>query len=129
MSAFANKFHCGIRAAAVVLAVAATALVAAPAAKADFGFATFSVYVKASGGAANATGVKGAKRSGTGKYYVQFMRDVRNCVYVASVRGKSGGQVSIKPTPGNPSRLQFFTFSKTGSAKNQPFEVIVSCNY
>ncbi|MEJ8570518.1 hypothetical protein, partial [Microbaculum marinum] len=127
VSTFSSDLRAGIGPAAILIALTVIFAVP-PAAEANFGVATFSVSVKRDGGAFDGNGVKGAARTGTGRYYVQFMRDVSHCMYAASVRGKNGGQVSIKQRAGNPQRLRFFTFSRDGEPRDLPFDVTVSCN-
>lgn len=99
-----------------------------PATKAwSFGFATFSAVVNPNGNTARGAGVQSSSRTSEGRYVVRFTRNVKKCAFVASVKGKNGGQASVTPVPNKGRRLRVDTFSKNGQRTDLSFVLLVSC--
>ena len=80
-------------------------------------------------------GVTSAARTAVGRYQVIFNRDVRGCVYVATVgdtsaAGPPGGGASVRSLPTNVNGVDIRTVAYNSSGDvlaNRPFHLIVSC--
>jgi hypothetical protein len=112
---------------AVALA-AGLALLPAAAGAQGAGFASYSATVNAAGSIVFASGVQSSARPAKGGYVVQFTREVTGCAFLATPIGKTGGQASVSPVPGQPTAVAIATFSKTGKRSNRPFVLLVSCS-
>ena len=67
-----------------------------------------------------------------GQYQVIFDRDVRQCVYVATLGDESAaapgtGQVSVTSLASTVNGVRVFTRDSAGAAANRSFHLIVSC--
>jgi hypothetical protein len=84
------------------------------------------------GGTVRARGVTSSARSGDGQYQVVFDRDVRNCVYAAtlgdeSAAGAGNGQISVTSAAANVNAVRVVTRNSNGANENRSFHLIVSC--
>jgi hypothetical protein len=84
------------------------------------------------GGTVRGRGATSSARVGTGIYEVIFDRDVRACVYVAtlgdeSAAGPGNGQVSVTSAPGNVNGVRVRTRNSAGADDDRSFHLIVSC--
>ena len=76
--------------------------------------------------------VASSAQTGPGQYQVIFDRDVRNCVYAAtlgdeSAAGPGNGQISVTSAAANVNGVRVVTRNSAGEAENRSFHVIVSC--
>jgi len=80
-------------------------------------------------------GVTSAARTAAGRYQVIFNRDVRGCVYVATVgdtsaAGPPAGTASVRSLPSNVNGVDVRTvdYNTNGDVlTNKPFHLVVSC--
>ena len=84
------------------------------------------------GGTVRGRGVASSARSGDGQYQVVFDRDVRNCVYAAtlgdeSAAGAGNGQISVTSAAANVNAVRVVTRNSNGANENRSFHLIVSC--
>jgi hypothetical protein len=112
-------------------AVAESKLGPVPSAGVGGGLAHQAV-VSSAGAIVRARGVTSAVRVNTGRYQVILDRDVRGCVYVASV-GDVGaatppaGEASTSALATNVNGVVVRTRSQNGALANRPFHLLVSC--
>ena len=69
---------------------------------------------------------------GTGRYQVIFNRDMRGCVYSATVGDPSAaapghGTAAVASLATIPTGVAVRTFNETGALANRAFHLIVSC--
>ena len=88
--------------------------------------------VAANGSTVRARGVTSTARTATGQYQVILDRDVRACVYVATLGDESAsapgtGQVSVTSLASTVNGVRVFTRDSAGAAANRSFHLIVSC--
>jgi hypothetical protein len=88
--------------------------------------------VTAAGLVARARGVSSASRTAAGRYQVIFDRDVRGCVYSASIGDAGGaapaaGLVETAQLPTNVNGVSLRTQNSAGNPSDRPFHLIVSC--
>ncbi len=94
-----------------------------------------TAVVTAGGQLARGKGVSSVARTSTGRYQVIFNRDVRGCVYVATVGGASAagppaGTASVTSLPSNVNGVAVRTvdYNTNGDVlSNKPFHLIASC--
>jgi len=84
------------------------------------------------GGTVRGRLVASSAQTGPGQYQVIFDRDVRNCVYAAtlgdeSAAGPGNGQISVTSAAANVNGVRVVTRNSAGDAENRSFHVIVSC--
>jgi hypothetical protein len=77
-------------------------------------------------------GVTSSAQTGPGQYQVIFDRDVRNCVYAAtlgdeSAAGAGNGQISVTSAAANVNGVRVVTRNSQGNNENRSFHLIVSC--
>jgi hypothetical protein len=77
-------------------------------------------------------GTTSSSQSGPGQYLVVFDRDVRNCVYTAtlgdeSAAGPGNGQISVTSAATNVNGVRVVTRDSAGEFANRSFHLIVSC--
>jgi hypothetical protein len=77
-------------------------------------------------------GVTSSAQTGEGQYQVVFDRDVRNCVYSAtlgdeSAAGAGNGQISVTSAAANVNGVRIVTRNSNGANENRSFHLIVSC--
>jgi hypothetical protein len=77
-------------------------------------------------------GVASSSQTGPGQYAVVFDRDVRNCVYTAtlgdeSAAGPGNGQISVTSLASNVNGVRVVTRDSDGQVANRSFHLIVSC--
>jgi hypothetical protein len=77
-------------------------------------------------------GVASSAHTGPGQYQVVFDRDVRNCVYMAtlgdeSAAGPGNGQISVTSAAANVNGVRVVTRGSAGTNENRSFHLIVSC--
>ncbi len=88
--------------------------------------------VAANGSTVRARGTASTARTATGQYQVILDRDVRTCVYVATLGDESAaapgtGQVSVTSLPSSVNGVRVFTRDSAGAAANRSFHLVVSC--
>ena len=88
--------------------------------------------VAANGATVRARGATSTARTGTGQYQAIFDRDVRNCVYVATLGDESAsapgtGQVSVTSLASSVNGVRVLTRDSSGAPANRSFHLIVSC--
>ena len=91
--------------------------------------------VSSIGQAIRSRGATSAARTGTGRYQVIFNRDVRGCVYSATVgdtsaAGPPSGGATVRSLPTNVNGVDVRTvgYNSNGDVlANRPFHLIVSC--
>lgn len=91
-----------------------------------------SAVVTAGGAFRRGRGVSSAARTGTGRYQVIFNRDVRGCVYVATVGDPSAaapghGTAVVASLGTNVAGVVVRTFNEQGALANRSFHLVVSC--
>ena len=84
------------------------------------------------GAAVRSRGVASSAQTGTGQYQVVFDRDVRQCVYSAtlgdeSASGPGTGQIAVTSAASNVNGVRVVTRDSTGAAVNRSFHLVVSC--
>jgi hypothetical protein len=84
------------------------------------------------GGTVRGRGVTSSARTGDGQYQVVFDRDVRNCVYAAtlgdeSAAGAGNGQISVTSSAANVNGVRVVTRNSNGANENRSFHLVVSC--
>jgi hypothetical protein len=84
------------------------------------------------GATVRSRGTTSSAQSGPGQYVVVFDRDVRNCVYTAtlgdeSAAGPGNGQISVTSAATNVNGVRVVTRNSAGEAENRSFHLIVSC--
>jgi hypothetical protein len=84
------------------------------------------------GGTVRGRGVTSSALAGDGQYQVVFDRDVRNCVYNAtlgdeSAAGAGNGQISVTSAAANVNGVRVVTRNSNGANENRSFHLIVSC--
>ena len=77
-------------------------------------------------------GTASSAQTGPGQYAVIFDRDVRGCVYVAtlgdeSAAGPGNGQISVTSAAANVNGVRVVTRNSLGEVENRSFHLIVSC--
>lgn len=112
-----------------LFAGAVCAIFAGLASAEGYGFAVFQAFVSPTGAIVRGSGVKVVTHQSTGRYLVQFARQVNMnaCIYTATPYSAHGGQASMTVVPGQPDALQVFTFSRIGVPTNLYFNLVVSC--
>jgi hypothetical protein len=92
--------------------------------------------VTGAGVLARGRGVTGVVRTAAGRYQVAFDRDIRGCVYAATVgdvsaAGPGTGTASVASNPANANAVDVrtVTYNAAGNPvdENRPFHLIVSC--
>jgi hypothetical protein len=84
------------------------------------------------GATVRSRGATSSAQTGTGDYLVIFDRDVRGCVYVAtlgdeSAAGPGNGQISVTSAATNVNGVRVRTRDSVGELANRSFHLIVSC--
>jgi hypothetical protein len=84
------------------------------------------------GATVRARGTTASSQTGPGQYAVAFDRDVRNCVYSAtlgdeSAAGPGNGQISVTSQAANVNGVRVVTRDSAGEFANRSFHLIVSC--
>jgi hypothetical protein len=84
------------------------------------------------GGAVRHRGATSSARLETGRYQVIFDRDVRNCVYAAtlgdeSAAGPGNGQIAVTSEPSNVNGVRVVTRDSAGAVADRSFHLVVSC--
>ena len=77
-------------------------------------------------------GVASSAQTGTGQYQVVFDRDVRQCIYSAtlgdeSASGPGTGQIAVTSEASNVNGVRVLTRDSTGAQANRSFHLVVSC--
>jgi hypothetical protein len=84
------------------------------------------------GAAVRSRGATSSAQTGPGQYQVIFDRDVRNCVYTAtlgdeSAAGPGNGQISVTSLASNVNGVRVVTRDSAGMGENRSFHLVVSC--
>jgi hypothetical protein len=84
------------------------------------------------GATVRSRGTTSSSQTGPGQYQVVFDRDVRNCVYTAtlgdeSAAGPGNGQISVTSAAANVNGVRVVTRDSAGEFANRSFHLIVSC--
>jgi hypothetical protein len=84
------------------------------------------------GGTVRSRGTTSSAQTGPGQYVVVLDRDVRNCVYTAtlgdeSAAGPGNGQISVTSAASNVNGVRVVTRDSDGQFANRSFHLIVSC--
>jgi hypothetical protein len=77
-------------------------------------------------------GVASSAQTGVGQYLVVFDRDVRQCIYSAtlgdeSASGPGTGQIAVTSAASNVNGVRVVTRDSAGTQSNRSFHLIVSC--
>ena len=93
---------------------------------------THQAVISNVGATVRSRGVTSSAQTGTGQYEVIFDRDVRQCVYVAtlgdeSAAGPGNGQVSVTSAVSNVNGVRVVTRDSAGDFANRSFHLVVSC--
>jgi len=72
-------------------------------------------------------GATAAAKTDTGTYDVTFGSDVSACVPTATITGTTPGQVAVQPKAGAPTVITVSTANGTGTATDEPFNLLVTC--
>ena len=93
---------------------------------------THHAVISNTGGAVRARGATSSARIGPGVYEVIFDRDVRNCVYVATLgdetaAGPGNGQISVTQAAPNVNGVRVRTRDSAGELADRSFHLVVSC--
>ncbi len=91
-----------------------------------------SAVVTAGGTFRRGRGVQSVAQSGTGRYQVIFNRDVRGCVYVATVGDPSAaapghGTAVVGSVATIVNAVAVRTFNQQAQLANRSFHLVVSC--
>jgi hypothetical protein len=84
------------------------------------------------GATVRSRGTTSSAQTGPGQYVVVFDRDVRGCVYTAtlgdeSAAGPGNGQISVTSAASNVNGVRVVTRDSAGEFANRSFHLIVSC--
>jgi hypothetical protein len=84
------------------------------------------------GAAVRARGVASSAQTGTGQYQVVFDRDVRGCVYLAtlgdeSASGPGTGQIAVTSAANNVNGVRVVTRNSDGTLADRSFHLMASC--
>jgi hypothetical protein len=84
------------------------------------------------GGTVRGRGTASSAQTGPGQYQVIFDRDVRGCVYSAtlgdeSAAGPGNGQISVTSAASNVNGVRVVTRNSAGNVENRSFHLLVSC--
>lgn len=84
------------------------------------------------GATVRSRGTTSSSQTGPGQYQVIFDRDVRNCVYSAtlgdeSAAGPGNGQISVTSAASNVNGVRVVTRNSLGEVENRSFHLVVSC--
>ena len=93
---------------------------------------TRQVVVAVNGSTVRGRGVAATGSTGEGQYQAIFDRDVRNCVYFAtlgdeSASGPGTGQIAVTSLASNVNGVRVVTRNSDGSLANRSFHLLVSC--
>jgi hypothetical protein len=93
---------------------------------------TRQAVVSEVGAAVRSRGVTSTAQTGTGQYQVILDRDVRQCVYTATLGDESAaapgtGQISVTSAASNVNGVRVVTRDSTGAVADRSFHLIVSC--
>jgi hypothetical protein len=93
---------------------------------------TRQAVIADTGAAVRSRGVASSAQTGTGQYQVVFDRDVRQCVYSAtlgdeSASGPGTGQIAVTSAASNVNGVRVVTRNSDGTSVNRSFHLIVSC--
>jgi hypothetical protein len=88
--------------------------------------------VAVDGSTVRARGVTSTARTAEGQYQAILDRDVRQCVYSAtlgdeSAAGPGTGQIAVTSLPSNVNGVRVVTRNSDGALANRSFHLIVSC--
>jgi hypothetical protein len=102
-----------------------------PSAAAAEGSARHAV-VAVDGSTVRARGLTSTARTGAGQYQAIFDRDVRQCVYVAtlgdeSAAGPGTGQIAVTSLASSVNGVRIVTRNSAGTPENRSFHLVVSC--
>jgi hypothetical protein len=92
----------------------------------------FQAVVAPTGVLVRGRGVTGTSRTGNGQYRVVFDRDVRACVYVATIGDESaqppgGGMTNVSQVATNANAVRVVTRNAGGAITDRSFHLLVSC--
>jgi hypothetical protein len=93
---------------------------------------THHAVITNTGGTVRARGTTSSAQTGPGQYVVIFDRDVRGCVYQAtlgdeSAAGPGNGQISVTSAAANVNGVRVVTRNSNGEFADRSFHLIVSC--
>jgi hypothetical protein len=93
---------------------------------------TRHAVISNTGGTVRARGTTSSAQTGPGQYVVVFDRDVRNCVYQAtlgdeSAAGPGNGQISVTSAASNVNGVRVVTRNSQGEFADRSFHLVVSC--
>jgi hypothetical protein len=93
---------------------------------------THHAVVSNTGGTVRARGTTSTSQTGPGQYVVVFDRDVRSCVYQAtlgdeSAAGPGNGQISVTSAASSVNGVRVVTRNSQGEFADRSFHLIVSC--
>jgi hypothetical protein len=92
---------------------------------------TLQAVVGADGARGAARGVVSSAKLDVGRYQVIFDRDVRACVYAATLVAEAAapvtGQIAVAPLSGNANGVHVSTASNGGAYADRAFHLLVSC--
>jgi hypothetical protein len=93
---------------------------------------TRQAVISSAGATVRGRGTTSSAQTGTGQYQVVFDRDVRQCVYSATLGDESAsapgtGQIAVTSEAANVNGVRVLTRDSTGTAANRSFHLIVSC--
>ncbi len=93
---------------------------------------TRHAVISTTGGAVRARGVASSAQTGPGQYQVILDRDVRQCVYVAtlgdeSASGPGTGQIAVTSLSSNVNGVRVVTRNSDGTLADRSFHLVVSC--
>jgi hypothetical protein len=94
--------------------------------------ATHHAVISNLGAIVRQRGATSSARLDEGQYEVIFDRDVRSCVYVAtlgdeSAAGPGNGQIAVTQAPANVNGVRVRTRDSAGVPENRSFHLVVSC--
>jgi hypothetical protein len=93
---------------------------------------TRHVVVAVNGTTVRGRGVTSTSQTGAGQYQAIFDRDVRSCVYVATLGDETAaapgrGEISVTSAAGNVNGVRVVTRESDGTPANRSFHLLVSC--
>jgi hypothetical protein len=93
---------------------------------------TRQAVISSAGATVRGRGVASSAQTGTGAYQVVFDRDVRACVYTATLGDESAsapgtGQIAVTSEGSNVNGVRVLTRDSAGTQVNRSFHIVVSC--
>ena len=88
---------------------------------------TLWAVVEADGTLVRSKGVTDHSKIDTGRYEIDFNRDISNCAYTVTLWQGTFGPTTTQEGFGGPRSTDVITGNSAGSANDEPFQLVVNC--